>query len=150
MRVGCQPVPVGGKVTWSGGARREKKGRGRESRKPRPTCQDDNICLLQGGTAVLPDVEGVVATQQSPSHPPQEAGDTQGLHGNPGGPGRTEVSVAKGLPLLTGHQGTRDVTVRAKAEASHLSLSAGVGGRRAWLPRSIRGLLARLKISTQR
>lgn len=79
----------------------------------RPTCQDDNICLLQGGAAVLPDVKGVAPAQQSPRHPAQEAGDTQGLHSNPRGPGRTEVSVAKGLPLLTGPQGTRDVTVRA-------------------------------------
>lgn len=36
----------------------------------RPTCQEDNICFLQGSTAVLPDVEGVVAAQQPPCHPP--------------------------------------------------------------------------------
>lgn len=74
----------------------------------RPTCQQDDVCLLQGGAAVLPDVEGVVAAQQPPCHPPKKAGDTQGLHGSPGGPGRTEASVAKGLHVPTGPQGTRD------------------------------------------
>lgn len=36
------------------GAWREGKGRGQ--RRPRPTCQKDNICFLQGSTPVLPDV----------------------------------------------------------------------------------------------
>lgn len=54
----------------------------------KPTCQENNVCLLQGGTAVLPDVQGVVSAQQPPCHPAQEAGDTQSLHGSPAGPGK--------------------------------------------------------------
>lgn len=45
-------------------------------RSAEPTCQDNNVCFLQGGTAVLPDVERVVAAQQPPRHPSQEARDT--------------------------------------------------------------------------
>lgn len=49
---------------------------GRMGRSQRPTCQEDDIGLLQGGAAVLPDVEGVPAAQEPPCHPAQKAGDT--------------------------------------------------------------------------
>lgn len=60
--------------------------------------------------------------------------------------------MAKGFPIPRGHQRTRnqECDCKGRAEASHRSLSAGVGGSRAWLPSTRRGLLARLKISTQR
>lgn len=48
----------------------------REEREAEPTCQNNNICFLQGSTAVLPDMERVVAAQQPPRHPPQEARDS--------------------------------------------------------------------------
>lgn len=65
--------------------RSERKGAGREDGQgwgrreeweAEPTCQDNNICFLQGSTAVLPDMERVVAAQKPPRHPPQEARDS--------------------------------------------------------------------------
>lgn len=81
----------------------------------RPTCQEDDISLLQGSAAFLPDVEGVPAAQQPPCHPGQKAGYTQGLHSSPVGPDKTEVSVAKALPSPNGARGlrTRNVIVKA-------------------------------------
>lgn len=82
-----------------------------EKEEAEPTCQDNNICFLQGSAAVLPDVERVVAAQQPPRHPPKKAGDTQGLHSSPGregGPSRTEVSRAK----ATGTPGAKTTILR--------------------------------------
>lgn len=95
-----------------------------------------------GPAVLVPSLPGSRGCQGSPQQPWGSRKDR----------GECSVKGEPPPPPHKRHQGARDQVFDSKgrAEPSHRSLSAGVGGSRAWLPRTIRGLLARLKISIQR